>query len=203
MMESQRQIADAIEARGRSVMGKVDTKGVWTRVSVEESQFEGLRQPGSGIKSSIKWGTGVDGEKSGYDFTGLTGVDARLDGKDFNLGIFAHYNRRVVLKHAQFSVFLKVTVDFQDEGFDHTFTLRFRHDETPNVPGDVDDVVRLPIVHENDIVRVDGAEYQVTISGFRDHGGQGEVQPKYTIREGEIKRLWLVARFEPISEPGS
>ncbi|MFF0490927.1 choice-of-anchor K domain-containing protein [Nocardia sp. NPDC004068] len=185
-------------------MGKVDTKGVWTRVSVDESQFEGLRQAPDGTKSRLRWGTGADGgEKSGYDFTGLTGVDAQLDGTDFNLGIFAHYNRRVVLEHTQFSVFLKVTVDFQDEGFDHTFTLRFRHDETPNVPGDVDDVVRLPIVHENDIVRVDGTEYQVTISGFRDHGGHGEVQETYTIGEGEIKRLWLVARFDPTSEPSS
>ncbi|MFI6362058.1 choice-of-anchor K domain-containing protein [Nocardia sp. NPDC050630] len=104
---------------------------------------------------------------------GLTDVDARLDGKDFNLGIFAHYNNRVTLKHNQFSVFLKVTVDFQDEGFDRTFTLRFRHNETPNQPGDVDDVIKLPIVHEDDIVRVDGAGYQVTISGFRDHGGWG------------------------------
>lgn len=188
-------------------MGKVDTRGVWTRVSVEESQFEGLRQPGvrssSGIRSSIRWGSGQDGEKSGYDFTGLTDVDARLDGKDFNLGIFAHYNNRIILKHNQFSVFLKVTVDFQDEGFDHTFTLRFRHDETPNQPGDVDDVIKLPIVHEDDIVRVDGAEYQVTISGFRDHGGQGEVQSQFANHEGAIKRAWLVARFEPTSEPGS
>ncbi|MEU0505642.1 choice-of-anchor K domain-containing protein [Nocardia sp. NPDC005998] len=184
-------------------MGKVDTRGVWTRVSVEESQFEGLRQPGTrsstGIRSSIRWGG--DEEKSGYDFTGLTDVDARLDGRDFNLGIFAHYNRRVHLKHSQFSVFLKVTVDFQDEGFDHTFTLRFRHDETPNQPGDVADVVKLPIVHENDIVYVDDVEYKVTISGFLDDKGQ--VRSQFENPEGGIKRVWLVARFEPTTDPGS
>ncbi|MGW4121774.1 choice-of-anchor K domain-containing protein [Nocardia sp. NPDC004711] len=185
-------------------MGKVDTKGVWTRVSVEESQFEGLRQPGvkssSGVRSSIRWGSGQQG-KSGYDFTGLTDVEARLDGKDFNLGIFAHYNRRIQLKHSQFSVYLTVTVDFQDEGFDHTFTLRFRHNETPNQPGDVDDVVKLPTVHEDDIVRVDDVEYKVTISGFLDDKGQ--VKPQFANPEGGIKRVWLVARFEPIIEPGS
>ncbi|MFD6389521.1 choice-of-anchor K domain-containing protein [Nocardia sp. NPDC060259] len=188
-------------------MGKVDTKGVWTRVSVDESQFQGLREPGtassSGVRVGIRWGTGGDGEPSGYDFTGLTGVDARLDGKNFNLGIFTHYNHRVVVQHSQFWVYLRVTVDFLDEGFDHTFILRFRHDETPNVPGDVDDRVKLPIVDEHDIVRVDGAEYQVTISGFRDHGGEGEVQPSFPNPEGSIKRVWLVARFEPIVEPGS
>lgn len=188
-------------------MGKVDTRGVWTRVSVDPSQFTGLgakgSPSGSGVRSSIRWGTGGDGEQSGYDFTGLTGVEARLDGKNFNLGIYAHYNHRVVLTHSQFSVYLKVTVDFLDEGFDHTFTLRFRHDETPNDPGDVDDLVRLPIVDEHDIVRVDGAEYQVTISGFRDHGGEGEVQPSFLNPEGSIKRVWLVARFEPIIQPGS
>lgn len=186
-------------------MGKIDTRGVWTRVSVDESQFEGLRQPGvrssTGVKSSIRWGSGQDEEKSGYDFTGLTGVDARLDGQNFRLGIFAHYNRRIHLPHNQFSVFLKVTVDFHDEGFDHTFTLRFRHDETPNQPGDVPDVVRPPVVHENDIVRVDGTEYRVTISGFLDD--KDEVKPYFENPEGEIKRVWLVAKFEPQDEPGS
>lgn len=186
-------------------MGKVDTRGVWTRVSVDESQFEGLRQPGvrssAGIKSSIRWGGSQDEEKSGYDFTGLTDVDARLDGQNFRLGIFTHYNRRIHLPHSQFSVYLKVTVDFQDEGFDHTFTLRFRHDETPNQPGDVPDVVRPPVVHENDIVRVDGTEYLVTISGFLDD--KDEVKPYFENPEGEIKRVWLVAKFEPQAEPGS
>ncbi|WP_330230463.1 choice-of-anchor K domain-containing protein [Nocardia sp. NBC_00508] len=186
-------------------MGKVSTKGEWARVSVEESQFEGLRKSGtrssSGIRSSIRWGGAQDDEKSGYDFTGLTDVDALLDGKDFKLGIFTHYNRRTHLKHSQFWVYLEVTVDFQDEGFDHTFTLRFRHDETPNQPGDVPDAVKLPIVHENDIVRVDDVEYKVSITGFLD--GKGQVTPQFDNPEDGIKRVWLVARFEPMSEPGS
>ncbi|WP_249645154.1 choice-of-anchor K domain-containing protein [Nocardia sputi] len=186
-------------------MGKVSTKGEWTRVSVDETQFEGLRKPGvassSGIRSSIRWGSAQDSEKSGYDFTGLTDVDARLDGKDFNLGIFAHYNRRIHLEHTQFWVYLKVTVDFQDEGFDHTFTLRFRHNETANQPGDVSDVVKLPVVHENDIVYIDDTEYKVSITGFLDQTGQ--VIPQFQNPEGRTKRVWLVARFEPTDEPGS
>lgn len=184
-------------------MGRVDTKGIWTRVSVDPSEFHGLGEAGSksrsSVKSSIRWGQGE--EKSGYDFTGLTDVEARLDGQDFRLGIFTHYNRRIHLTHSQFTVFLKVTVDFQDEGFDHTFTLRFRHDETPNDPDDVADIVRPPVVHENDIVRVDGIEYLVTISGFHDNSN--EVTPYFQNPEGEIKRVYLVAKFEPQNTPGS
>ncbi|WP_109522589.1 choice-of-anchor K domain-containing protein [Nocardia aurea] len=84
-------------------MGKVDTKGIWTRISVDPSEFHGLGEAGakssSGIKSSIRWGQ--DEEKSSYDFTGLTDVEARLDGQNFRLGIFTHYNRRIHLTHRQ------------------------------------------------------------------------------------------------------
>ncbi|WP_431958023.1 choice-of-anchor K domain-containing protein [Nocardia lijiangensis] len=98
-------------------------------------------------------------------------------------------------------MYLKVTVDFRDEGFDHTFTLRFRHDETPNQPGDVPDAVKLPIVHENDIVPIDDDDYKVTISGFLDDTGQ--VKPQCTNPEGRNKRVWLVARFELMDKPGT
>ncbi|MCK9932393.1 choice-of-anchor K domain-containing protein [Frankia sp. Mgl5] len=128
------------------------TNGTWTRVSVDDLPGLTFSQE-SDSKSEVRWGEPLDGgSKSGYDFEGYT-TDALLDGTDFLLGRLTHHNQTIQLPTRwQFWVYLTVNVYFEDEEMEHDFTLRFRHEETPNQGAHPNDVVQLPKVHENDLV---------------------------------------------------
>nr|WP_275078513.1 choice-of-anchor K domain-containing protein [Parafrankia soli] len=104
----------------------------------------------------------------------------------------------------QFSVYLTVSVYFEDVGIEHDLALRFRHEERPNQGTHPNDVIRLPKVHENDLVHVDGVEYRATITGFLL--GQGPRRRRvstFNVPEGSSISAGISARFERTSPPGS
>ncbi|CAI7980920.1 conserved hypothetical protein [Frankia sp. Hr75.2] len=185
-------------------MGTVMTNGTWTRVSVDDLPGLTFSQE-SDSKSEVRWGEPLDGgSKSGYDFEGYTN-DALLDGTDFLLGRLTHHNQTIQLPtHWQFWVYLTVNVYFEDEEMEHDFTLRFRHEETPNQGAHPNDVVQLPKVHENDLVYVDDVEYRVTITGFLlGQGSRRRRVSTFDVPEGGSISAGIFARFERTSPPGS
>jgi hypothetical protein len=180
-------------------MGKVDTSGIWTHASLDDTSL--FTEWG---KDHIKWGAVPDNLKSGYRFQG-TSVEAKLDGTDFLLGRFTHYNRVIpMMKHRQFWLYLEVTIWFEDHDFDHVITLRFRHDETPNTNDSSQsaDKVILPKVHEDDLVYIpepeQEGEYKVSITGFLRNG---KVMSHFDTLEGGSYSAGLFARFERTSAP--
>ncbi|MGP3966162.1 choice-of-anchor K domain-containing protein [Streptomyces sp. 6N223] len=184
-------------------MGLVTTTGEWTGVSVSDLTGLAIRQDDRANKSEIRWGTPAEGSQSGYDFEGYA-TDAVLDGTDFALGKFTHHNYPIVLNHEQFWVYLAVSVYFQDNDFEHRFKLRFRHEETPNVPGYQNDPVKLPDVHENDRVYVDGVEYEVTMTGFLVEHGQRKIKmPNFDTPEKGHASAKIFAQFKQTSSPSS
>lgn len=184
-------------------MGQITSRGKWTRVTEEGINLVGLNTP------YIKWGIAADdpnGGQSGYEFEGVSD-HAHLDGTKFKLGKFTHHNRVVVLtKEVQFWAELNVEVYFADGDITHSCTARFRHDETPNVNGYVDDIVKLPTIDEPEFVHVDGVEYSVSIHGFLvgkfEKGVPDFPQHEFNSPEGESSEAYIIAEFTRTSPPG-
>ncbi|GAA1277987.1 hypothetical protein GCM10009677_35220 [Sphaerisporangium rubeum] len=174
-------------------MGTVVTSGIWSRVGLDDvSLFAGIGT------EHIRWGDVPDDKRSGYIFEG-TVVEAQLDGSDFLLGTFTHQNRVIPMPTSeQFWVYLTVNVAFEDEGIEHDFTVRFRHDETPNEGPHPNDVVKLPKVHENEIVYVDNVEYKVSITGFLRNKRK---VTQFDSPEGGSNSAGIFARFERSGSP--
>jgi hypothetical protein len=180
-------------------MGTITTTGRWQRVSVDDLQGLTIQNTDDN-RSEIRWGEPVGGGgQSGYDFEGYT-ADAALDGTDFLLGKYTHHNQVITLNHWQFWVFLEVDVHFDDDDIDHTFVVRFRHDETPNQGDHPNDRVKLPTINENDSVYVNGSEYKVTITGF----WRRRVKTTFfDIAEGGSASAEIFAKLELVEAPTS
>ncbi|MDT3397362.1 lamin tail domain-containing protein [Streptomyces sp. B1866] len=177
-------------------MGKIETKGVWSSVSVDPSTFHGLGG------NHIRWGDVPDAKRSGYLFRGRT-PEADLDGTEFVLGTLTHYNFRIPMSQPdEFDVFLDIVVTFQDDGTKVDLpALRFHHHETPNVGGDVDDVVHLPKIDRHPVVKIGGESYRVNITGFTtdsERHAEWFVSPEGKSSSGQIK-----AQFARVGEPNS
>lgn len=94
-----------------------------------------------------------------------------LDGTEFTLGTFTHENYPITgMPQNEFDVDLAVRVVFED-GTEADFSFRFHHNETPNVGPAPEDLVDLPTFVSPETVTIDGEEYAVLISGFKQ-GGQ-------------------------------
>jgi lamin tail-like protein len=115
----------------------------------------------------VTWGQ-TSGNKSGYMFRGGT-VDVKLDGSEFTLGTFTHENFPISMPTQEFDVDLRVNVAFED-GTTSAFSFRFHHNETPNVGSSPEDLVDLPTFISPETVMVDGEQYKVLISGFKQNG---------------------------------
>lgn len=119
--------------------------------------------------SNVRWGIPAGGGKSGYVFTGKT-TDVVTDGTEFVIGTFTHQNFPIQSNGVnQFEVDLSVNVTFEG-GLSKDFSFRFRHNETPNDGPDPDDIVDLPTTVSPETVTIDGTEYAVVITGFKQGG---------------------------------
>lgn len=144
-------------------MSTATTTGEWSTLSVNPPNLQGL---GTG---HVKWGVPAGAGQSGYVFRGGT-VDVLTDGTEFTLGTYTHENFPIVaLPDRQFEVDLAVRVEFED-GTRAGFSFRFHHNETPNDGPAPDDVVDLPMFVSPETVKIDGVEYGVVISGFKQGG---------------------------------
>ncbi|MFC5057309.1 lamin tail domain-containing protein [Saccharothrix xinjiangensis] len=172
-------------------MSSATTSGTWPSMSTTPPNLAGLGT------DHVTWGVPVGGGKSGYLFRGGT-VDVRLDGTEFTLGTFTHENFPIQAMPApQFDVDLQVAVVF-DDGTEAAFSFRFHHNETPNAGPNPEDEVDLPSFVSPQTVTVDGEEYAVVISGFKQ-GGQ--VVRKFISAENGANSADVVAIFAKAGRP--
>ncbi|WP_433272941.1 choice-of-anchor K domain-containing protein [Actinosynnema sp. CS-041913] len=145
----------------------------------------------------VTWGIPAGSGKSGYVFRGGQ-VEVKLDGTEFTLGTFTHENFPIqAMPQSQFDVDLAVQVVFED-GTTSGFSFRFHHNETPNVGPNPEDEVDLPTFVSPETVTVDGEEYAVVISGFKQ-GGQ--VVRKFISPENGANSADVVALFGRAGRP--
>ncbi|MFJ8645905.1 choice-of-anchor K domain-containing protein [Streptomyces sp. NPDC093546] len=164
-------------------MFTITTKGVWPKAIGADGYY--LYDEGT---DQIKW-SGPSGNKSGYSFEGGT-TEARLDGTEFTLGTFTHHNGWLDGNGVnEFDVDLKVNIVF-DDGTTSDLSFRFHHNETD---GDHNpDLVDLPSFISPETVKVDGAEYKVMISGFKQ---DGQIVRRFVSDEGGSNTADVVALF--------
>lgn len=141
-------------------MSTVTTTGTWPSMTANPPNLEGL------TTSNVRWGIPAGAGKSGYDFAGGT-IDVVTDGTEFVIGTFTHQNFPIQSNGVnQFQVDLTVNVTFENS-LSKDFSFRFRHNETPNDWPNPDDIVDLPTTVSPETVVIDGVEYAVVITGFK------------------------------------
>jgi Lamin Tail Domain len=144
-------------------MSTVTTTGAWPSMTANPPNLEGLNT------SNVRWGIPAGSGKSGYVFTGST-TDVKTDGTEFVIGTFTHQNFPIQSNGVnQFQVDLSVNVTFEGS-LSKDFSFRFRHDETPNDGPNPEDIVDLPTTVSPETVTIDGTEYAVVITGFKQGG---------------------------------
>ncbi|MCC8250646.1 lamin tail domain-containing protein [Saccharothrix luteola] len=173
-------------------MSSATTSGTWPSISVTPPNLSGLGT------DHVTWGIPAGGGgKSGYVFRGGT-VDVELDGAEFTLGTFTHENFPIqAMPQSQFDVDLSVAVVF-DDGTKADFSFTFHHNETPNVGPNPEDEVDLPTFVSPQTVTVDGDEYAVVISGFKQNG---QVVRKFISAENGANSADVVAIFAKAGKP--
>jgi hypothetical protein len=173
-------------------MSTANTSGSWPSMSVTPPNLAGLGT------YHVTWGIPAGGGgKSGYIFRGGT-VEVQLDGTEFTLGTFTHENFPIQgMPQSQFDVDLTVQVVFED-GTQTDFSFRFHHNETPNVGPSPEDEVDLPTFISPETVIIDGTEYAVLISGFKQNG---VVVRKFISPENGANSADIVAIFARAGVP--
>ncbi|GAB2791227.1 choice-of-anchor K domain-containing protein [Streptomyces daliensis] len=176
-------------------MVNVLTKGVWTGVDVDASQFSGLQT------NRLAWGAVDDAVKSAYVFEGSS-TQVALDGTPSMIGSFKHYNHVIPMPpHPVFTAELTITVAFGDKDRRTVGPLKFQHNETPNVGPAPEDTVELEPVKFDRVVQVDGNWYDMHIEGFLQYG---EISKHFTSQEDAEKpnTAELRASFTPYKGQG-
>ncbi|WP_405098421.1 choice-of-anchor K domain-containing protein [Micromonospora sp. NBC_01412] len=172
-------------------MSAAVTTGNWPSLSVTPPNLNGLGT------EHVRWGIPAGSGQSGYVFRGGS-VEVRTDGTEFTLGTYTHENFPIVAMSAQqFDVDLVVRVAFED-GTEADFSFRFHHNETPNDGPTPDDVVDLPTFVSPETVTIDGVEYGVVISGFKQ-GGQ--IVRTFISPENGANSADIVAIFARVGRP--
>lgn len=144
-------------------MSTVTTAGTWPSMTANPPNLEGLNT------GNVRWGVPAGSGKSGYVFTGST-TDVVTDGTEFVIGTFTHQNFPIQSNGVnRFEVDLSVGITFEDS-LSKNFSFRFRHHETPNDGPNPEDIVDLPTTVSPETVTIDGTEYAVVITGFKQGG---------------------------------
>lgn len=170
------------------------TSGTWPSVSAALPDLKGLNT------QNINWGVpaGSGGGQSGYRFDGGT-VPLKLDGSEFTLGTFTHENFVVQgFSPMQFQAVLKVIITFDEGDLKREFSFPFSHNETPNVGGPIPDEVELPTLQSPETVIIDGSEYAVLLSGFKQNG---QLVTRFISAENGANSADIVARLILVGKP--
>lgn len=172
-------------------MSKAVTTGSWPAISVTPPNLNGL------TTDRVTWGVPAGSGQSGYVFRGGE-VDVKTDGSEFTLGTFTHENFPITgLTSQEFDVDLTVNVVFED-GTAADFSFTFHHNETPNVGPAPEDLVDLPTFVSPETVTIDGTEYAVLISGFKQNG---VVVRRFVSAENAANSADIVAMFAVSGKP--
>ncbi|MGW6290360.1 choice-of-anchor K domain-containing protein [Streptomyces sp. NPDC055107] len=109
--------------------------------------------------------------------------------------------RAVFARHGadnRFAVDLSVGVRFEEDATDRDFTFRFHHFETPNDGPTPDDEVDLPTRVSPESVTIDGEEYAVVITGFKQNG---RIVNKFVSPENGANSAHIVAALSRVGAP--
>lgn len=180
-------------------MATVTTSGIWTSVSTQLAQMNGLNTNHLSWGVPYVWRNMNPGKRqSSYQFEGVSGVPVLLDGAEFKLGTFTHHNFNLNPPPIVFSTNLQVTMRFDGGALAREFNFTFQHEETVNSPGPVPDEVLLPSLQSKETVTIDGVEYAVHITGFRQ---DGQVVGKFISQEDRSNSADIVAKLVAVAKP--
>lgn len=155
----------------------------------------------SGGLSTVRWGTSTGFGQSGYDFLSApTPFNADSSGIKFVLGDFTHQNWPITGTSLQsIDLLFRIGIDVLPP---LSATFAFLHNETPNFPGPVSDVVTLvdPVLDVN--FSYLGNNYFFSLLGFSQDGGN-TISTQFTTIEGQpnIASLYGVITERPIGTP--
>ena len=155
----------------------------------------------SGGLSTARWGTSTGFGQSGYDFLSApTPFNADSSGIKFALGDFTHQNWPITGTSLQsIDLLFRIGIDVLPP---LSATFAFLHNETPNVPGPVPDVVTLVDPVLNADFSYLGNDYFFSLLGFSQDGGI-TISTQFTTIEGvpNTASLYGVITERPIGTP--
>ncbi|MGW7312910.1 choice-of-anchor K domain-containing protein [Streptomyces sp. NPDC054854] len=166
-------------------MHKITTSGIWPTVNGDGGT---VTDEGT---DHVKWGDA----KSGYEFQGAS-TAVKLDGTEFTIGTFTHHNKRNTVGTSPagpFTVDLAVDIEFENQ-LEKTFNFTFTHDETDNTddPRGPQDYVILGKFKDPNTVEIDGTQYHVILSGFKQ---DGHITRRFVSPEDGSNSADIVAMF--------
>ncbi|MGK7928393.1 MAG: THxN family PEP-CTERM protein [Spirulina sp.] len=156
------------------------TSGTWTNAT---PLVDGIGT------DTISWPTG-DSSQSSYNFAGVntTVVVSDLIGTNFSLGTFTHNNFPISGTSLDTAT---LNVDFTLDTANTTFSFLFDHTETTNYPSSgyckeggvtpCPDLVKFPHSTSQEIITIDGVNYNLTLKGFSQDGGVNIVDEFLTL----------------------
>ncbi|NEZ56020.1 choice-of-anchor K domain-containing protein [Adonisia turfae] len=176
------------------------TSGVWTSV---KHKGDTAKSRLSGIATSqVNWGVpyttdNPQNRQSAYRFDGLTQSVLTLDGEDCLLGTFTHFNYTITGDYSISGAVLKLSINIQGAGIKE-FDVVFQHNETPNVPGPVPDIVSIPEITSQEKVTIQGKVYALTITGFLQGG---KVTRNFKTAESRDNKAEIYGKLVLIEDP--
>lgn len=195
----------------------INTTGAWSSVQENDGPVASISGLGTGL---VNWGNpfpGPDGPQSGYQFEGVTDLDAPTDGTLFAVGTFTHHNFVIFLPSIT-GASLALHLEAQG-GSAQDFNYFFNHNETFN-NGDNDDgvceivgtnppcpdEVTIPDAESFESITIDGQVYALTIVGFSQDGGN-TIVPGFLTEENAPNSATLYAKLAAptrnVPEPAS
>lgn len=179
-------------------MATVTTSGTWTSVNKSLPQTQGLSSKNLswGVPYSYRKDVNPGKKQSGYSFEGVTSAQVPTDGTEFKLGTFTHHNFGLNPPPIAFSTNLKITLSFDKDSQGKEFNFAFEHNETDgwNVP----DEVTLPAAQSKETVTLEGTEYALHITGFKQ---DGKLVSKFISQENGSNSAEIFAKLVAVQKP--
>lgn len=187
---------------GAANAASLNTSGTWTN-----------SQPASGISGNntnqISWGNPANPQnaQSSYVFEGVSDtvdIDDLIDAP-FLLGEFTHNNFPITGTTLTSTT---LNVDLNIDSFNQLFSFGFTHFETPNgaspcAAGGVQpcpDLVSFPNGVSDQLINIDGVDYNLTLIGFSQHGPDNAVDEFLTL-EAQSNTAGLYAQLTAVETP--
>lgn len=179
-------------------MATVTTSGTWTSVNKSLPQTQGINSKSLswGVPYSYRKDVNPGKKQSGYSFEGVSGAQVPTDGTEFKLGTFTHHNFGLNPPPIAFSTNLKITLSFDKDEKAREFNFTFDHNETDgwNVP----DEVTLPAAQSKETVTLDGTEYALHLTGFKQ---DGKLVSKFISQENGSNTAEIFAKLVAVAKP--
>ena len=175
------------------------TSGIWTDVKSKGNPSVG-KLTGVGT-NFISWGVIANraNKQSAYRFEGVPAVEVPLDGTEFLLGTFTHFNFTITNQYSIREVTLPLTLEIEG-GIRKTYNFRFKHTETPNIGGAVNDIVEISAIPPKEIITIGGKQYELSVTGFLQNGKRVTRFSTQEARENSAQLFGKLVEI-PVIEP--